>query len=64
MRAVDKLERQIGDEISVWTEAILSGRAQDYAEYRNLLGRINGLEWARETLIATRQEADRLENEE
>ena len=50
MEIWDEVVQEFNDEIQKLRITLASGNAEDYAHYRQLVGSIQGLEWARGNL--------------
>ena len=50
MEIWDEVVQEFNDEIQKLRITLASGAAEDYAHYRQLVGSIQGLEWARSNL--------------
>ena len=50
MEIWDEVIQEFNDEIQKLRITLASGNAEDYAHYRQLVGSIQGLEWARGNL--------------
>lgn len=48
MSIFEVLDRDFQDQVESTTEALISGKAKDYAEYREMCGRIRGLRYAQQ----------------
>jgi len=46
----DEIDRVLQKEIAALKNSLASGSATDYHSYTNAVGRISGLEWAREEI--------------
>lgn len=46
MTAIDSVIRELDERRNALTQALVSGAAKDFAEYRNLCGEIRGLSFA------------------
>jgi len=46
MTAIDSVTRELDERKSALTEALISGAAKDFAEYRHMCGEIRGLSFA------------------
>jgi hypothetical protein len=49
-REAEILFKQIDDRISLLTQALASGRAEDYSQYKYICGQIQGLDQARSAI--------------
>ena len=50
MEIWDEVVQEVNEEIQKLRTTLASGAAEDYAHYRQLVGSIQGLEWARGNL--------------
>jgi hypothetical protein len=46
MTAIDSVIRELDERRNALTQALVSGAAKDFAEYRNLCGEIRGISFA------------------
>lgn len=48
MDVFEVLQKDIDDQINMISESLAAGHAKDYAEYREMCGRIRGLRYAQQ----------------
>ena len=64
MEIWDEVVQEFNDEIQKLRITLASGNAEDYAHYRQLVGSIQGLEWARGNLTESIKKRTYGDNEE